>query len=501
MSRTKKYIAFDIGASSGRCIIGTFDGKKLSLEVLAQFDNSYVQLMDHYYWDILGLFDKVKKSLQKAGSIYGDALAGIGVDSFGLDFAFLDNRGNMIANPSCYRDPQTEGMMEQAFAKVPRQDIFETTGLQFMRINTLYQLMAMVASDFSALKIAKTFLMIPDLINYWLTGRAACEYTNTTNTQLLDVRKKQWAYSMINALGIPTHIFPEVVSPGQIFEMAQKSIIQEAALPPIPVVATSTADTACAVAAVPAQTDDYIYLSSGTWGLLGVESPDPILTDKVQKYNFGNEGGVFNTIRLLRNVVNLWLLQECRRLWNLQGQGMTWDDFTRLAQRAKPFAAYIDPDAQEFVIADNMPKRIQDYCQRSGQKVPQDKGDIIRVCLESLAFKYRYTIEKLTDIIGKTLPILHIVGGGARNKMLCQFAANACNLLIVAGPYEATSLGNILMQMIAIGDISSLEEGRSLIRSSFPIETFEPENQEIWERHYQEFLDVTKLPRIFSNSV
>ncbi|GAG88999.1 unnamed protein product, partial [marine sediment metagenome] len=226
--------------------------------------------------------------------------------------------------------------------------------------------------------------------------------------------------------------------------------------------------------------------------------PEPILTDKVQKYNFGNEGGVFNTIRLLRNVVNLWLLQGCRRIWTMQGQPLTWDEFTSLSEKVKPFVAYIDPDAQEFLIAEDTPKRVQDYCHRSGQNVPQSKGEIIRICLESLAFKYRYTIEKLADIIGKTPPVLHIVGGGARNKMLCQFAANACNLPVVAGPYEATSLGNIIMQMIALGDISSLEEGRSLIRSSFPIETFEPESQDVWEQHYQNFLDVAKIPCIFS---
>lgn len=496
MDKTRKYIAFDIGASNGRCIVGGFDGEKLALTTLNRFDNGYVQLLDHFYWDILGLFNQVKYSLRKAASSCGDSLVGIGVDTWGLDFGLLDVKGDLIGNPYCYRDPQTNGMIEEAFKRVSRQEIFETTGLQFMQINTLYHVLAMVLHQSPQLAIADKFLMIPDLINYWLTGRGVCEYTNASNTQLLNVKTKAWAFEMIQALGLPAHIFPEILEAGQILEQVKSSILEETGLPPLPVIATVTADTGAAVASVPAKTKNFAYLSSGTWGLMGVELPGPMLTDKVQQHNFGNEGGVFNTIRLLRNIPNLWLVQECRRIWALEGQSYSWDELIHMAEAVPPFLAYVDPDGVNFLLPEHMPRTIQEYCAQAGQAIPQSKGEIIRVCLESLAFKYRHTIDKLTDIQGKKPEAFHIISGGAQNKMLCRFAASACGIPVIVGPYEATALGNILLQMIALGDIKDHAEGRLLVARSFPTEEYLPENHPVWEAQYQEYLAITGLPQI-----
>lgn len=489
--QTRKYIAFDIGASNGRCILGSYQGSQLDLEILTRFDNGYVKALDHYYWDILNIFNHVKLGLCKAASEYKDNLVGIGVDTWGLDFALFDKEGNIISNPYCYRDPHTDGMIEEACKHISRQEIFMTTGLQFMQINSLYHLLKMAKSGSSALGIAHKFLMIPDIINYWLTGRGVCEYTNASNTQLLDVSARKWALPMIKALGIPEHIFPDILDAGQVLEQVKQPILMETGLLPLPVIATATADTAAAVAAVPTKIKNFAYLSSGTWGLLGVETPKPVLTDKVQKYNFGNEGGVFHTIRLLKNIPNLWLLQECRRGWALEGQNHTWEELILMADNAKPFLASIDPEQPQFTIPENMSRTIQETCRATGQSIPQTKGEIIRVCLESLAFKYRHTIDKLTDILGTKPEAFHIVGGGTRNKMLCQFAANALNMPVIVGPEEATAIGNIMLQMIALGDINSHAEGRELIRLSFPTEDFFPQSPEVWQEEYQNFLKHT----------
>lgn len=494
--KTRKYIAFDIGASNGRCIIGSYDGTKISLEVLNRFDNGYVQILDHYYWNMLHIFDQVKHSLRKTAAIHKKDIVGIGVDTWGLDFALFDKQGSMISNPFCYRDPQTNGMIEEACRKMSRQEIFMTTGLQFMQINSLYQLLAMVVSESPILKIADKFLMIPDIINYWLTGQAVCEYTNASNSQFLNARTKKWAYPLINAMNIPEHIFPEILEAGDVLGQVRKQILDETDLPAIQVIATVTADTGAAVASVPAKISNFAYLSSGTWGLLGVELPEPILTDKVLEYNFGNEGGVFNTIRLLRNIPNLWLVQECRRIWALEGQSHSWEELIKLAEKAKPFIAFIDPDQSQFLIPENMPETIQETCRKTGQTIPQSKGELIRVSLENLAFKYRHTIDKLIKILGKVPEAFHIVGGGARNKMLCQFAANACNMPVIVGPEEATALGNIMLQMIALGDLKNHAEGRELIRVSFPTEEYLPQNPSVWEIEYQKFLASTGLPVI-----
>lgn len=493
----RRYLAFDIGASNGRCIMGEYDGQTLSLEIVNRFDNGYVRVRDHLYWGILALFNSVKSSLAKAALEVGrDSFASIGVDTWATDFGLLDEKGDLIGNPYCYRDPHTAGMMDEVFKLVPKEEVFQVTGIQLMPINTLYHLMAMTRAKSPALEIARTYLMVPDLINYWLTGQKMVEFTNASVTQIMDVREKNWAYPMLKTLGIPDHIFPEIVQAGQVLAPLQKVIQDETGLSGTPVVAVGTHDTASAVASVPATVSNFAYLSSGTWGLLGTELPGPNLDPKVMEYNFGNEGGVFNTIRLLRNVVNMWLVQECTRIWQLQGTTVSWDEMIQLATEARPFMAFIDPDHPDFLVPDDMPQAIRDYCQRTGQQLPESKGELVRVCLESLAMKYRYNMEKLADIIGQQPEVFHIVGGASRNHLLNQFAANVMKQPVVAGPSEATALGNLVVQLIATGDLAGMEEGRQLIAQSFPTEPFEPTDTSAWDEQYAVFLEKTGLPPI-----
>ncbi len=494
MGNTKNYIAFDIGASNGRCMVGKFDGEKLCLETINRFENCYIRVHDHLYWDVLRLYENIKLSLRIASRIPNNEITSIAVDTWGVDFGLLDENGNLIGNPYCYRDAHTSGMMEEVFSVVPKWDVFKTTGVQFMSVNTLYQLMAIDRAKSPVLEIAKTFLMMPDLINYWLTGRKVCEYTNATTTQCLDATTRNWAFQMLGDLGLPVDIFPEILKPGQIIDNISAYVREEIGLVEIPVIAGATHDTAAAVAAVPASVDNFVYLSSGTWGLLGVEVPEPMLTKQVYDYNFGNEGGVYNTIRLLRNMVNMWFIQECTRVWKLGGKDYTWDKITKMTSEAERFTAFFDPDEPEFLLPDHMPKAIQGYCKRTGQKVPQSNGEILRTIMESLAMKYRYNFDKLTNLLGTPPEVFHIVGGASRNSLLNQLTANALAKPVIAGPAEATALGNIIIQMIAMGDVANIKEARLLLASSFPTKTFEPKDTRQWGQNYESFIEKTNLP-------
>jgi sugar (pentulose or hexulose) kinase len=496
MPAQKQYLAFDIGGSNGRCMLGSFDGDRLALDVHTRFENGPVRIRSHYYWDVVGLFNQVRLSLCKAGSGQKHNLASLGIDTWGTDFGLLDDQGDLLGNPFCYRDPQTAGMLERAFERMPREEIFQITGLQFMPINTLYHLLAMSERHSPALEQAERLLLIPDLLCYWLTGEARGEMTNHSTTQLFDTRARTWSLPLIRAMGLPEKIFPALIEAGTPLGLLLSDLAAESGLARLPVIATASHDTAAAVASVPSLAADFAYLSSGTWGLLGAEISEPRLDPKVMAYNFGNEGGVLRTIRLLRNIVNLWLLQECRRTWWLEGQDLSWEALISAAEQAEAFRACIDPDAPELVLPENMPRAIQAYCSRTGQPVPQSVGQIVRTCLESLAFKYRYTVDKLADILGHPPAVLHIVGGGAQNRLLCQMAANALGRPVEAGPVEVTALGNLLMQMIGTGDLASLSEGRQLIRASFPTQIYTPEAGQEWEERYHAFLKTTGLPEI-----
>ncbi|MGC8794938.1 MAG: rhamnulokinase, partial [Bryobacteraceae bacterium] len=412
-------------------------------------------------------------------------LAGVGVDTWGVDFALLGADGALVDNPRHYRDSRNNGMLERTFAVIPREEIFAHTGIQFMQLNTLYQLYAMKLADSPALKVARTFLMMPDLFNYWLTGLMRCELTDASTTQFYNPLKKRWATELLERLGLPTEILPEIVPPGTLLGPLLPHVAEETGAGPVPVYATCCHDTASAVAAVPAQGEGWCYISSGTWSLMGVELAEPIINQRSLELNFTNELGATGTVRFLKNIAGMWLLQECRRAWALEGREYSYDELARLAAEAPPFRAIIDPDA--FLEPGRMPEKIADYCRRTGQAMPESPGPMCRTILESLALRYRQVLESLESLLGRRIERIHIVGGGSRNHVLNQFVADATGRPVIAGPSEATAAGNVVVQAIGAGLLRDLGEARELIRRSFPPVRFEPNPQADWDAAYQRF--------------
>jgi rhamnulokinase len=484
-------LAFDLGAESGRAILGHLDGERLRLSDLHRFPNGPVRLPDGLHWDVLRLWSEIKHGISLALREIGQDLASIGIDTWGVDFGLLDRDGALVGSPYHYRDSRTDGMLDEAFRRVPRAEIFQRTGIQFMQINSLYQLLAMAVRRSPALEIAAAFLTMPDLFNYWLTGQRVCEFSNATTTQCFDPRRCDWARDMLEQLGIPTGIFPPVVQPGTSLGRLAPDLAEElGALPgsgPL-IIAPACHDTGSAVAAVPAEAPGFAWISSGTWSVVGAEVPEPIITHHSLAYNFTNEGGVCGTFRFSRNVMGLWLVQECRRTWAGQGQAHTYDELAQMASQAKPFLAVLDPDDGEFLKPGDMPARIRRYCQRTGQPVPETEGEIVRCALEGIALKYRWVLEHLEEMLGRRLEPLHIVGGGTQNRLLSQLTADAVGRAVVTGPVEATASGNLLMQLMALGRIATLAEGRQIVRRSFEMDTFEPGDRACWDEAYARLL-------------
>lgn len=490
MSEEHVFLAVDLGASSGRVIAGRFDGTRLDLEEVYRFPNGPVEFEESYRWDIEGLFKEVKTGLGKAGQQFGDRVVSLGVDTWGVDYGLLDNQGDLLDRPYAYRDPRNVGMPERAFAMVPQEEMYAATGIQTMDFNTVYQLLAEKASGSGNLDRAHDILFVPDLLNYWLTGLAKNEYTIASTGQLLDARRRCWADTMIGRLGLPTRLFGNIVNPGAGLGVLLPEVAEETGLPGCNVVAVGSHDTASAVAAVPFKEKTSAYLSSGTWSIMGIESGEPIINTKSREYAFSNEGGVCDTIRVLKNICGLWLVQECRRTWMEAGDEFDFGTLARMAEEAPPFKAFVDPDDASFAAPCDMPARMAAFCERTGQTPPPSRGSTIRTALEGLAFRYRTTLEMLEDLAGHRLDRLHIVGGGVQNRLLSQFAANAINRPVAAGPVEATSIGNILLQMLAAGAIKNLGEGRTLVLASFETQSFEPRNTAAWEQAYRRFSDL-----------
>jgi rhamnulokinase len=491
MATTTDYLALDLGAESGRGLLGRFDGERLALEEVHRFPNGPVKLLDTLYWDLPRLFEEIKVALGKAAGLAsgsGAALDGIGVDTWGVDFGLVGRGDTLLGNPVHYRDARTEGMLEAAFSRVSRERIYEITGLQFLPFNTIYQLLALKRANSPWLEAAETLLMMPDLLGWLLTGRRAGERTDASTTQLLDPRDGTWSEELCRALDLPHGILPSLIEPGSELGPLRKSVMDEVGMSrPVPVIAPATHDTASAVAAVPASGSssppappDWCYLSSGTWSLLGVEVPRPVIGAETMRYNFTNEGGVAGTTRLLKNIMGLWLVQESRRTWARAGRDMTYEELTARAQVAPPFAALVDPDDPSFLSPGDMPTRIAALCTRTGQTSPRDEGALVRCCLESLALKYRWTIERLEVILGTTIRTIHVVGGGTKNALLCQFTADACGRPVHAGPVEATAIGNILMQAVGRGKLASIADLRAVVARSFPVTIYEPRDTAAW---------------------
>jgi rhamnulokinase len=492
----KAYLAIDMGASSGRHVIGRFDGEKLRLEEVYRFENGPVDVVGRLHWNLLGLWSHVCQGMRAAArSLPAGNIRSVGVDTWGVDFGLLGPGDELLGNPYHYRDSRTNGMLEKAFALVGREEIFRHTGLQFMQLNTLYQLLAMKLGGSPLLDAAKTFLMMPDLFHWLMTGVKCNEMTEASTSQFYDPRQGGWATALLEQFGLPTAMLGHIEPPGTNLGRLRAGVAAETGLSATEVILPGSHDTASAVMAVPAQScpgqrPDWCYISLGTWALMGVESPVPVVNDKVLALNFTNEGGVGNTTRLLKNISGLWLVQECRRIWNQGGRQWDWEDLNQLSATAAPLQAFINPDAAEFMAPDNMPAAICRFCQRTGQPVPADEGAVLRCGLDSLAMKFRQTLAMCEELVGGRLETIHIVGGGTRNRQLCQFAADACGRRVLAGPVEATATGNVMVQAISAGDVGSISEARQIIRRSFEVQQYEPRNTPAWDEAYPRFLKV-----------
>jgi len=491
MARQSCYLAVDVGAESGRVVAGLFDGSRLSTREVYRFPNRSVRILGHSFWEIFRLYAEITEGIARAASTYGQSIASVGVDTWGVDYGLLDRTGHLVGSPYIYRDKRTDGMMDEAFRRLSREELYRHTGIQFMFFNTVYQILSEVVENNPRLDVAESLLFIPDLMNYWLSGVQANERTIASTSQILDPRTGRWSTEVIAKLGLPGRLFRDIVEPGTVLGPLLPELLGGQSVGSPQLVASAGHDTASAVAAVPGEGDSFAYLSSGTWSLMGVESASPVLSEKAYSYNFTNEGGVAGTIRLLANISGLWLVQECRRTWASEGKDHSYEELSALAERSPAFLAVIDPDYSEFAKPGNMPEKIREYCRTTGQRVPDSRGSIVRTALEGLALKYRFVLERLDDLTGQHIDALNIVGGGTQNTLLNQFTADSVNRPVIAGPIEATSIGNILVQMMALGEISSLREGRDLVRRSVTTTRYRPSTPDRWEAPFTKLHELT----------
>jgi rhamnulokinase len=455
--------------------------------VLHRFPNGPVRTLDSLHWDVLRLYNEMLHTLRLAAGKAGPP-ASVGIDTWGVDFALLGRDGSLLGNPRHYRDPHTEDIMDAAFAHVSRAEIFRQTGIQFMRFNTLFQLLALRRDRSSILEAARHLLFIPDLFHYFLTGIKVNELTDASTSQMLDPATCSWAYPLVQAFELPANLLGSIVKPGTVLGPLRTSMATETGLAPVPVVATATHDTAAAVAAVPAEGSGWAYISSGTWSLMGVELTGPRVGEAALAANFTNEIGFGGTVRFLKNVMGLWLVQECRRAWERGGQSLGYDELMRLAGEAPAFGSIVDPDHAGFILPPSMPQALADFCRRSAQPVPEGVGATVRCALESLALRYRWVLGKLEELTGQSIRVIHVVGGGSQNELLCQLTADCCNRPVLAGPVEATAIGNVLVQAVGLGVLGSLAEAREVVRRSFDVKRFEPRADDRWQGHYERFV-------------
>ncbi|HZL35196.1 MAG TPA: rhamnulokinase family protein [Tepidisphaeraceae bacterium] len=479
----RNFLAFDLGAESGRAVLGKLASGRLTLEEKHRFPNPNGRINGHLHWNLLGQWEELKTGLRNTVASGAANLHGIGVDTWGVDFGLIAKTGEILGNPYHYRDTRTQGTMERTFQKLSREKIFDATGLQFMEINSLFQLVAMREAGSPLLDCAATLLFVPDLFNYLFTGIRKSEFSIASTSQMYDPRKKDWAREMLGQLDLPARLLPEVVPSGTILGPLREDVAAECGAGNIPVIAPATHDTASAVAAVPAEAGarDWCFISSGTWSLMGVELPGPIVNGKALKYNYTNEGGVGGTTRFLKNIAGMWPVQECRRFWKREGHDHTYAELTAMAARARPLASLLNLDARAFLMPGEMPTKIESFCRETHQIIPNARGEYVRACLDSLALTYRATLDGLEDVLGRKIGVIHIVGGGCQNELLNQMTADACKRPVVAGPIEATAIGNILVQAMATGDVKSLDEARRIVRESFDVKRYEPRETRPWD--------------------
>ncbi|TFE28555.1 rhamnulokinase [Cohnella luojiensis] len=485
-------LAFDMGASSGRALIGRLlsdsDGqRKLEVTEIHRFPNLAIQVGNHLHWDILRLLHEMKKGIRLAFQS-GYEPSTFGIDTWGVDFGLLDANGELLGNPYHYRDSHTEGLIEEVSGLIGQETLFLQSGLQFMPFNTLYQLYAMKKAASPKLDIAQTFLLTPDLLTYLLTGVKSCEFTMATTTQLYHPGTQAWNTELMDKLGIPSRLFLEPIQPGTIVGPLSPGVTAELGIPSMQAVAVGTHDTESAIAAVPAGDGPFAFLVCGTWSLLGTEMSQPLLSEEAMKLEFSNEGGVGGTYQLLKNIMGLWLLQECKREWDEQGKEISFPELVRLAEQAAPFRSLVHPDDPRFFSPGGMADKIRGFCEETNQPIPQSEGEIVRCILESLALRYRQALEQAEQLTARHYGGLHMVGGGIQNQLLCRFTANALGKPVWAGPIEASAIGNMLMQLVALGDCKDLREARNLVAASFPIDVYEPSADAGWSTAYGTFL-------------
>lgn len=485
-------IAFDLGASGGRALLGRLKGGRIETEEIHRFPNEPVQAGSRLHWDILRLYHEIKQGLLKAKHS-GAALQSLGIDSWAVDFGLVGRNGELLGNPYHYRDRHTDGVMEQVGGRLTRDYIFGRTGIQFLPFNTIYQLAALKQADSPLLREADRLLMIPDLLRYFLTGEQLNEFSSATTTQLYNPSTGGWDGELIAKIGLPPSLFGTIADPGASAGQLLPSVASELGVGPVPVVAVAEHDTGSAVAAVPALERSFAYLSCGTWSLMGTEVKRPVMSGLARELNFTNEGGVGRTYRLLKNIMGLWILQEMKREWDRAGLAYSYPELVGLAEQAPAFGAFIDPDDPVFLHPGDMHVRIRRYCEATGQRPPEEPGEIVRCILESLALKYRYVFELTERLSGHSFNGLHMVGGGIRNTLLCRWSANAIGKPVWAGPAEGSAIGNLAVQWIARGEFRDIWEARQAIRDSFPVAVYEPEEREAWEHAYGAFRRIAGL--------
>lgn len=486
------YLAFDLGAESGRAILGILDDAgRLQISELHRFPNGMINVLGNLHWDVLGQYQELLEGMRISAGQTSSPVS-IGVDTWGVDFALLDARGILIGAPFTYRDRRTDGAIEGFFSRMPKERLYQLTGIQFLPFNTLFQLYSMVRDKSPQLEIASDLLFIPDIFNYFLTGTKKSEFTFATTSQLYNPRTGSWDNEVFEQLGVSKDIMQEIVEPGTIVGELTENISVQTGLKEIPVVAVASHDTASAVAAVPASGENFVYISSGTWSLMGIESRTPIINEKTLEYNIANEGGVCGTFRVLKDIAGLWFLQECRKEW-AKTREYSYSELIKMAENSAPCETVIDPDWPEFLNPPSMLLAIGEFCRMTGQPVPQDTGELVQIILHSLALAYRHTLQQLKEVSGRDIEQIHIIGGGSQNPLLCQFAADATGLPVYAGPAEATAIGNILVQAIAFGRISSLEELREVVRRSFSVRFYEPQRTFDWDERYERFLKLKQV--------
>lgn len=484
----KRVLAFDFGASSGRAILGIFDGEKIELQEVHRFSNDPVKINGTVYWDVQRLFFEIKQGILKAKEAGG--FDSIGIDTWGVDFGLLRKDGTLVENPVHYRDARNDGMVEKATKYMSKERMYDITGIQFMDFNTVFQLLSLKENRPYILEEADKLLFMPDLLNYMLSGVKSTEFSIATTSQMVDLKTNNWSGEILDTFGIKKDLLTDIAPTGAVIGQLSDEICEELGVPKADIVSVAAHDTQSAITATPCEFDDFAFISCGTWSLFGTEVKEPIINEASKKLNVTNEGGYDYTTAFLKNICGLWLIQESRRQWIREGKEYSYAELEKLALECEPFKCFIDPDAPEFAPMGNLPRRVKEYCEKTGQYVPQTVGEIIRCIYESLALKYRYTFDGIKECTEKDYDRIHVMGGGTKDKLLLQMTAQSCNVNVYGGPIEATALGNVAIQLMSTGAIKDIKEARKIIAKGENLKLYEPKDNADWEKAYKDFKNI-----------